>query len=44
MAKRKRGRRTTEEQRAYDERTKVIEEILSEKWRALMERRAARRS
>jgi len=43
MAKRKRtNRRRTEWQRAYDERTKLIEEILTEKWEALKQSRARR--
>lgn len=43
MAKRKKmTRRTPEEQRAYDERTKLIEEILAERWEALKQRRSRR--
>jgi hypothetical protein len=43
MAKRKKAnRRTPEEQRAYDERTKLIEEILAERWAALKQSRVHR--
>jgi len=43
MAKKKTTRRTPEQQRAYDERTKVINEILEPRWREVVEQHEKRK-